>query len=431
MTRVEVRLELAAGPATVGHLLDTGQQVYFEYAPAFLASGLELSPFKLPLGPGVHEALVPEFHGLHGLFFDSLPDGWGLLLMHRRMRERGIDPHRISVLAWLRHLGMRAMGALSYHPAESTGLDQTLEVELAQLATEAVAVFEGKAERVLPELELAGGSPGGARPKVVVALGPGRRVLAGANALPEGFEHWLVKFSARDDLKDACALEEVYARMARAAGLRMPPTQLLPLGGKRRCFALKRFDRIGSTRIHMHTIGGLLHASHRVPSLDYLDLLRAAGALTRSQAEVVEGFRRLCFNVLACNRDDHVRNFSFLMNEEGEWSYSPAYDLTYSEGIRGHHTTTVLGERLAPQATTVLELAEQMSISRLRAMELLEEVSSGIGKFRSFARAVGLAPETSSRVAARLAEVRQEFGEVRATRKKKARKPGPRRRAKR
>lgn len=329
--------------------------------------------------------------------------------MHHRMREQGIDPHRISVLAWLRHLGMRAMGALSYHPAEATDLDRTLELRLTALAKEAVAVFEGRAERVLPELELAGGSPGGARPKVVVALGPGRRVLAGADPLPEGFEHWLVKFSARDDLADASGLEEVYARMARAAGLRMPRTQLLSLGKKRRCFAVKRFDREGSGRVHMHTLGGLLHASHRVPSLDYLDLLRAVGALTRSQADVLEGLRRLCFNVLACNRDDHARNFSFLMAQTGEWSLSPAYDLIYSEGIRGHHTTTVLGESLEPKRAAILELGERMSIARSRMLELIEEVSVGITKFRTFARAVGLNPETTSRVAARLKEVRRGF----------------------
>jgi serine/threonine-protein kinase HipA len=339
--------------------------------------------------------------------------------MHRRMRERGIDPHRISVLAWLRHLGMRAMGALSYHPAEETDLDQSVAVQLSELAQEAVAVFEGKSETVLPELELAGGSPGGARPKVVVALGPKGRALAGAEQLPQGFEHWLVKFSAQGDLPDASALEEVYAQMARAAGLRMPPTQLLPLGRGRRCFAVKRFDRQGSTRVHMHTLGGLLHASHRVPSLDYLDLLRATGALTRSQPEVVEAFRRLCFNVLACNRDDHVRNFSFLMSASGEWSISPAYDLIYSEGIRGHHTTSILGESLAPKVTAVLDMAEQMSLSRSQALELIDQVSNGVGKFRQLARGVKLNQGTTSQVAARLKEVRQQFGAVRPSVKKK------------
>lgn len=192
MTRVEVRLELSAGAQTVGHLLDTGQHLYFEYTPAFIARGLELSPFKLPIAPGVHEAGVPEFHGLHGLFFDSLPDGWGLLLMHRRMWEQGIAPNRISVLAWLRHLGMRSMGALSYHPAEASELDQTLEVKLADLATEAVAVLRGEGgagasgararrrePRRRPTQGGGGARPGESRPRRGRCAPGGLRTLAG------------------------------------------------------------------------------------------------------------------------------------------------------------------------------------------------------------------------------------------------------------
>lgn len=409
MMRVEVRLELVSGPTVVGHLLDADRRIYFEYAPEFTAKGLQLSPFKLPLRSGVAADGVAEFQGLYGLFYDSLPDGWGLMLMHRRMRERGIDPNRISVLSWLRHLGMRAMGALSYHPVESTALDEAIEVALTRLASEAVALYEGKAEKVLPELELAGGSPGGARPKVAVALGPDDRVIAGANDLPTGFEHWLVKFPANDDIADVGALEAVYARMAREAGLRGPKTRLIELGRKRRCFAVKRFDRDGASRVHMHTIGGLLHASHRLPSIDYRDLLRATRALTRSQAEVVEAFRRLCFNVLAYNRDDHVRNFSFLMSASGDWSMSPAYDLIYSEGIRGHHTTSVLGESRSPTANHFLRIAEEMSISRRKAVDLLEQVAAGVSNFRRFARAISLNKNTAARVAHRLDEVRRQF----------------------
>lgn len=413
MTRVEVRLELPSGPRTVGHLLDADRRIHFQYAPEFLATGPPLSPFKLPLRIGVFSDGFPEFHGLYGLFFDSLPDGWGLMLMHRRMRQRDIDPNRISVLAWLQFMGMRAMGALSYHPADAPELEEPMDVALKTLAAEAVAVFEGKTDRVLPELEAAGSSPGGARPKAVIALGPEDRVLVGADVLPPGFEHWLVKFPAKGDLEDAGALEETYARMARGAGLRMPHTRLLALDKRRRCFAGKRFDRQGSTRVHMHSIGGLLHASHRLPSLDYDDLLAATGALTHSQAEVVEGFRRLCFNVLACNRDDHVRNFSFLMSETGEWRFSPAYDLIYSEGMRGHHTTSVGGETLAPTQDHVLRIGDKHGLRRKEVLAVIDQVRSSVADFRKIARGLSVASKTVTQVARRLEEVATRFGGAR------------------
>jgi serine/threonine-protein kinase HipA len=406
----------------VGHLLDADRRIHFEYSPGFLAAGLPLSPFKLPLRPGVLSDGFDEFYGLYGLFFDSLPDGWGLMLMHRRMRERGIDPNRTSVLAWLRHLGTRAMGALSYHPADALELEEPVDIALKELASQAVAVFEGKAERVLPELELAGSSPGGARPKVVVGLAPDNRVLIGSESLPAGFEHWLVKFPAKGDLEDAGALEETYARMARAGGLRVPDTRLIPLDRRRRCFAVKRFDRDGSARIHMHSLGGLLHASHRLPSFEYRDLLAAAGALTRSQPEVVESFRRLCFNVLACNRDDHVRNFSFLMAPDGQWTLSPAYDLIYSEGVRGHHTTSVMGETLAPTQDHVLRIAEANDLKRTQAMSIIQEVRAGVADFKKIARHLSLATRTAALVARRLDEVGAQFGGVRVKPRKHARR---------
>ena len=263
---VEVRLAMTTGTRVVGRLLDIERRIHFQYAPAFLESGLELSPFKLPLQPGVFDNGYPEFQGLYGLFHDSLPDGWGLLLMHRRMRAAGIDPERISVLAWLRHLGERCMGALTYHPAEGGPPLEGAELDLIKLESEAQEIYEGRSTKVLPELELAGGSPGGARPKVVVALGSDDTMVAGAAPVPEGFQHWLVKFAARDELKDAGPLEETYAVLARQAGIEMPETRLFTLDRKRRCFGVRRFDRVDGRRIHVHTIGGLLHASHRTPT---------------------------------------------------------------------------------------------------------------------------------------------------------------------
>jgi serine/threonine-protein kinase HipA len=406
---VEVRLSISTGSRVVGRLLDIDRQIHFEYNPAFLDSGLELSPFKLPLKPGVFDAGVPELHGLYGLFHDSLPDGWGLLLMHRRMRAHGVDPERISVLAWLRYLGDRGMGALTYHPAEGGPPADDAELNLGKLESEAVKVHEGRSTKVLHELELAGGSPGGARPKVVVGVGPGDAMVAGAAAVPEGFEHWLIKFAAREDPKDAGALEETYARLARKAGIDMPETRLFSLDRKRRCFGVRRFDRVDGRRVHVHTIGGLLHASHRLPSLDYKALLSATFALTRDRREVLEAFRRAAFNVLSCNRDDHVRNFAYLMDERGEWRMSPAFDLTLSQGPGGYHTTSVMGEALRPTRKHLLALARSAALTEAAAEEALTRVEGAIAAFARTAKAIGVAPDTVKLVRKRLEEIRHDW----------------------
>lgn len=407
---VEVRLALPAGPLVVGRLLDLDRRVHFQYATRFLETGLELSPFKLPARPGVFDDGVPEFHGLHGLFHDSLPDGWGLLLMHRRMRAHGIDPERISVLAWLRYLGERGMGALTYHPAEGGPVADKAALSLAKLEREAVRVHEGRAGKVLPELELAGGSPGGARPKVVVGLGADGTMVAGVAEIPAGFDHWLIKFAAREDPKDAGTLEEVYARLARKAGIDMPETRLFALDRKRRCFGVRRFDRVGGRRLHVHTIGGLLHASHRLPSLDYKGLLAATFALTRDRRQVLQAFRRAAFNVLACNRDDHAHNFAYLMDERGQWTMAPAYDLTLAPGPGGYHTTSVMGEALRPTREHLLALAKAAALTSAAAREALDQVETAVAGFARTARSAGVAADTVKFASRRLAEVRRDWG---------------------
>lgn len=395
---VRVELELGGRSRTVGRLLDAEQRIYFEYDRAFLATGLELSPFKLPLRPGVFDVGRPEFHGLPGLFYDSLPDGWGLMILLRGLRQRGIDAQRVSPLVWLRAMGRRGLGALSYHPIESRPAAPRVEVELRKLEAQAQAVHRGTARRLVPELELMGGSPGGARPKVVVALGPKDAMVAGAEDLPPGFEHWLVKFSARDDLADAGVLEEVYARLARAAGIDLPPTRLFVLGRGRRCFGVQRFDRGPQGRLHVHSAAGLLHSDPRLPALDYRELLLATQRLTRDQRQVLELFRRAAFNALANNRDDHARNFSFVMDASGRWRLSPAYDLTWSQGMRGHHNTSFLGETERPSREHLLRLAAEAKLSPRAAAGALRKVERAIAGFSVVAKAVGLSARTTDAV---------------------------------
>jgi serine/threonine-protein kinase HipA len=394
----------------VGRILDAERGIHFQYDASFLKSGLELSPFKLPLVPGVFSDGPTEFHGLPGLFHDSLPDGWGLLLMHRRMRAGGIDPDRISVLTWLRYLGDRGMGALTFHPAEGGPANEPLELTLRKIEGEAQKIFEGRAGKVLPALELAGGSPGGARPKVVVGVGPDDVMVAGATEVPDGFEHWLIKFAAGDDPADMGPLEETYARLARKAGIDMPPTRLFPLDRKRRAFGVRRFDRLGNRRVHVHTIGGLLHVSHRLPALDYQAVLAATFTLTRDRAQALEAFRRAAFNVLACNRDDHAHNFAYLMDEAGAWRMSPAFDLTHSSGRGGYHTTSIMGEALKPNRSHLLALAKSAALNPAAAEAALRKVERSIDTFAATAKEVGVTATTSKKVRKRLDEVRRDYG---------------------
>ncbi len=215
----------------------------------------------------------------------------------------------------------------------------------------------------------------------------GHQVLSGVDELPEGWTHWLVKFALGTDGADDGRLEHAYMRMAEAAGIAVPPHRLFAQG---RFFGVQRFDREGpSRRLHMHTLGGLLHADYRLPSCDYDQLLRVARALTGDVRAVTECFRRMVFNVVAHNRDDHAKNFAFLMDARGQWSLSPAYDLVFARGPGGEHTMTIDGEGKAPTKEGVLRLGARHGIDRAAALEIIERVDDAVAGWRVLARDSG------------------------------------------
>ncbi len=386
MKRIAVRLRWSpAEEVAVGTLAEAARgRIVFEFDEAFLATGWALSPWKLAARPGLVEHTDRGFGPLFGVFDDSLPDGWGLLLMDRWFRSRGVDPSTLSVLDRLAYLGTRTMGALTYHPPADAD-DAPSRVGLVELAAQAEQVIGAEGE-VLPELRRAGGSPGGARPKVVVGV-RGHQVLSGVDELPEGWTHWLVKFAIGTDGADDGRLEHAYMRMAEAAGIVVPHHRLFAQG---RFFGVQRFDREGpSGRLHMHTLGGLLHADYRVPSCDYDQLLRVARALTGDVRAVTECFRRMVFNVVAHNRDDHAKNFAFLMDAHGQWSLSPAYDLVFARGPGGEHTMTIDGEGKTPTKEGVLRLGARHGIDRAAALEIIERVHDAVAGWRALARDSG------------------------------------------
>jgi serine/threonine-protein kinase HipA len=371
----------------VGRLALRQRQLLFEYDRAFLSEGLELSPRHLPLRPGVVVGQPAVLDGLMGVFDDSLPDGWGRLLIDRRAAERGVSGVTLTPLDRLALVGARSMGALVYEP--ETELDDPAIVKLAELAKEADAVLRDASGPNLERLIAVGGSPKGARPKVLIQLAPSGEVHFGARQIDPGFTAWLVKFPARGDHRHSASLEHAYFSMASAAGLDVPKTQVLGKTARHPgYFAIERFDRRGNTRIHMHTLGGLLHLPPAYPALDYLDLLKVTRDLTRNEAAVAEMFRRACFNVFAHNRDDHSRNFAFLMDEKGEWRSSPAYDLTFAEGPGGEHTMLVGGEGRNPGREHLMAIANAVGLKH--ATKLVEQVRAGVSQFSRLAEKAGV-----------------------------------------
>lgn len=382
----------------LGQLFRADRRIYFEFDPSFLAAPLPLSPRHLPVQSGLHQEQKYTFAGLFGVFDDSLPDGWGRLLLDRALAQRGLDRREFGPLDRLAAVGEEGAGALVYRPVWEVAAPPSV-VELQRLFKESQQILAGDEETVLPELLALGGSSGGARPKVLVGYDPQEgRLIAGHPSLPLSFLPTLVKFPMRQDRPDMGAAELAYSRMARAAGIDMMPTWLL--GATREhpgFFATQRFDR---PRTHVHSVCGLLHADYRVPCLDYEDLLRTIRWLTRDQRAVEQGFRRMVFNVLAHNRDDHSRNTAFLMDADGTWTLAPAFDLSFSQGPNGEHWMTVAGEGRNPQPHHLEQLAKKAGV--MGSKVILEEVREAIRDWPRFAKDAGVGVVTRREIEARI-----------------------------
>jgi len=408
MRKLEVRFTRSPGDSLpVGTLAEDHGRVYFEYSPDFLAAGLNLSPFRLPFEPGLFEHTNRDFGLLPGLFDDSLPDGWGLLLMDRHFRSRGRNLAEVSPLDRLSWLGTRTMGALTYHPPTDRDNDDAGVFDLHDLARQSQDLLAGVAVDVLPQLLRAGGSPGGARPKVLVGFNTGTgNVISGADDLPAGFEHWIVKFAARTDTRDVGAIEYAYSLMAGAAGIDLPPTRLFETSEGDRFFGSKRFDRDGKRRYHVHTFGNLIQSNFRIPSADYADLLKATSLLTRNHQDVLRACRCMVFNVLAHNRDDHVKNFAFLLDDTtGDWALSPAYDLLYAPGPGGEHTMSLAGEGKNPGRSHLLRLAAQADVAKREIVGIIDQVQAAVARWKDFAAAAGVSPVSIRQIAQSLPQL--------------------------
>lgn len=380
-------------PILVGRLALNDRQVYFQFESKFLSQGLDISPFHLPLIPGLQQFNQAGFSGLPGVIDDSLPDGWGRLLLDRKLREEGIVSAQLSSLDRLAHVGKTGLGALIYAPCENI-MAQNGALNLDQMAVDSQRVLEGESGDILETLCALAGASAGARPKALIGLDASHQnIIHGLGELPDNYSHWLVKFPNIQDGPDAGAVEYVYAKMAVEAGLKMPEVHLFESNHGPGFFATKRFDRDGHKRTHLHSVAGLLHADFRTPSLDYKDLLLLTERLTKDHREVEKMFRIAVFNLIGHNRDDHGKNFSFLMDSKGGWTLAPAYDLTFSSGPGGEHSTMYLGQGANPGVDELMALAKDAGIAVQQAKAIIEQMREAFSHWPKLAREYGVFAE--------------------------------------
>ncbi|MDY3345665.1 type II toxin-antitoxin system HipA family toxin [Riemerella anatipestifer] len=387
---IKVGLNFDSEAQPVGRLAIRNGIIYFEFDKEFQQNNLEISPLKLPLQSGVIKLPKDPFEGLAGVFNDSLPDGWGRLLFDRTLRSQGISTSEITPLDRLACVGLNGMGALVYAPDLSLNINNET-IDLDDLATQTKDILEGESGDVINELLALNGSSAGARPKALIGLDSERKNIShGVNQLKYGFEHWIVKFPNTQDGNDAGAIEYVYALMASKAGIEIPSVHLFSSQKSSGYFSVKRFDRDGNKRLHMHTVSGLIHSNFRFPSLDYEDLLSLTSILTKDIREVEKMFRLAVFNVMAHNRDDHAKNFSFLMNEFGEWKLSPAYDLTFSNGPGGEQSTMVVGEGKNITRNHLIKLGLEAKLSKEFIDTVFEQVHSSLNDWANLSKNFGV-----------------------------------------
>ena len=344
----------------VGTLAKTPDRlVAFEYDTDWLNNGFSISPFSLPLIKKVFIPKYEPFDGLFGVFNDSLPDGWGRLLVDRLLLKNKINPSEIDNLNRLAVVQESGMGALTYKPEHIFEIQEE-ESDYDKLAQECSKILESQNSDNLDELFKLGGSSGGARPKILTKING---------------EDWIIKFPSSLDPENIGEQEYKYSLCAKDCGIKMSETKLFESKIRSGYFGIKRFDRENGKKIHMVSVSGLLETSHRLPNLDYNILMKLTLELTKNYQNIEQLYRLMCFNVFAHNRDDHSKNFSYLFDEnKKEWHISPAYNLTYSSSFNGEHATTINGEGKTPALDDILEVAKNIGIKEKQARDIALDI---------------------------------------------------------
>ena len=390
----------------------------FEYDTDFLNSGIEVSPLRMPLAKNIYEfpALTGEpFYGMPGLVADSLPDKFGNAVIEQWLMSLGKSLSDFTAIDRLCYTGKRGMGALEYVPASTDikDIDENINVqEMVKFASDVLADREGislKAEDNLTYSQLVqvGSSAGGARAKAIIAWNEEtNEVRSGQAQLGTGYDYWLMKFDnvtkngdhGLEDKPEYTLIEYTYYLMAKKAGVTMNECRLYESAGGHH-FMTKRFDRENGRKLHMQSLGALAHISYQEPGICGYELaamyMKEVGI---SYKEIEQFYRRMVFNCLAVNQDDHVKNISFLMDRNGKWSLSPAYDITFSynptnKWLRAHQMT-VNGKTTGIELSDLLEVGSKMGIKERRCKDIIREVLTSIREFPVYAEQVGIKEKT-------------------------------------
>lgn len=405
--------------------LDARRHAVFEFEPEFRASGLDVAPLRMPLAratapfrfPGLGEE---TFLGLPGLLADALPDKFGNAVIDAWLARQGRDHGSFDPVERLCYVGRRGMGALEFQPAVGGKLEDCVPVEVAalrDLAQEITRQRQRLATRIsgdhardtdaLLDIMRVGSSAGGARPKAVIAMNDEGDVRSGQVTAPEGYDYWILKFDGVEDLElgkpgGYGRIEFAYHKMATAAGIRMTECRLLQEGGRAH-FLAKRFDRgPRGSKIHMQSLCAIAHLDFNMAGAhSYEEAFSVMRELRLSKAEVEEQFRRMVFNVVARNQDDHTKNIAFLMDEDGSWRLSPAFDVIYAHNPRGQwtdqHQMTIAGKRDGFELRDLVELGQAISLPK--PQRVIEEVVEAVRRWAEFAAETGVPAERSAAIA--------------------------------
>jgi len=393
INKLFVSLHIEGQKYEVGELVLSEQKIYFRYNSDFISTGLNLSPIKLPFSTEINSCQQEPFNGLFGVFNDSLPDGWGRLLLDRTLSSKGINISTITPLDRLAFVGSVGMGALIYKPEFENSTKFSSKIELDTIANEMTNILQGTSSEIIEELFVLGGSSGGARPKIFVAYNPvTQEIIHGKEEIPDGFENWIIKFPSSSDNPEIARIEYAYHKMALKAGLEMSDCKLFKGKPGKVYFGTKRFDRHNNKRLHVHTASGLMHDNFRASTMDYGHLMDCAFRMERHVNAYRKVFRLAAFNIFSHNRDDHSKNFSFLMKVNGEWQFAPAYDLTFSYSNYGFHSTMVAGESQNPGVKPLLKLANHFGLKD--GKEIIDEVRSAVCNWSNIAKEYDIGSET-------------------------------------
>jgi len=393
---------------------ETQQLGYFQYAPQFLTKGWEVSPLKMPLSQGSRIYSFPElrqnrdttentFKGLPGLLSDALPDAYGNKLINTWLVRQGRPENSMNPVEKLCFIGTRGMGALEFEPSQTPVQKKSFSLEFDSLVDIAKKMLnkreefltnlnEGEEKAMLDILKI-GTSAGGARPKAVIGFNPKtKEVRSGQGTVAKGFEHWLLKLdgvsgSQFGESSGWGRVEHAYYRMALDCGITIQPSILLEENGRAH-FMTKRFDRDHNTKHHIQSLCGLQHYDFNdMYGYSYEQLFATMRLLQLTYPEAEQQFRRMAFNVIATNYDDHTKNFSFLLKKGGAWQLAPAYDLCFAFDPTNHwvnkQTLSLNGKRLDITKEDLLTIARDNNIKK--GAKIIEEINAVVAEWKTYA----------------------------------------------